>query len=45
MFKPTTPSSGSLGLVPAELDAQGLGLFLAPLHTVLDTVAASSTPT
>ena len=40
-FKSTTPASGSLGLVPAQLDTQGLGLFLASLHGVIDTVSAS----
>ena len=37
-YKSTTPSSGGLGLVPTQLDTQGLGLFLAPLHGVIDSV-------
>ncbi len=36
VFKQTTPNSGNLGIVPTELDTKGLGLFLAPIHAVLD---------
>lgn len=40
-FKQTTPPSGNLGIVPTQLDTAGLGLFLAPLHAVIDPVVAS----
>jgi uncharacterized membrane protein len=38
VFKQTTPPSGNLGLIPLELDSKGLGLFLTPLHGVLDDI-------
>lgn len=40
-FKATTPPSGDLGIVPTQLDTAGLGLFLAPLHSVVDPVVAN----
>ncbi len=39
VFKSTTPASGDLGLVPTQLDSQGLGALLTPLKNAVNPIA------
>jgi uncharacterized membrane protein len=39
VFKSTTPPSGNLGLVPTQLDTQGLGVLLTPIKNAVNPIA------